>query len=38
MMPAKVPGMPHCLEAEMMGAIKAKLEPKKMGTFPLVTM
>ena len=37
-MPAIVPGIPHCLEAEMMGAIKAKLEPKKMGTFPLVTM
>ena len=35
-MPASVPGMPHCLEAEMMGAIKAKLEPKKMGTLPLV--
>ena len=29
--------MPHCLDAEMMGAIKAKLEPKKIGTLPLVT-
>jgi hypothetical protein len=29
--------MPHCLEAEMMGAIKAKLDPRKMGTLPLVT-
>lgn len=31
-----MPGIPHCLEAEMMGAMKAKLEPKKMGTLPLV--
>ena len=37
MMPASVPGMPHCLLAAMMGAMKAKLLPKKMGTRPLVT-
>ena len=36
-MPARVPGMPHCLEAAMMGAMKAKLDPKKMGTLPFVT-
>ena len=36
-MAAIVPGMPHSLEAEMIGAMKAKLEPKKMGTCPLVT-
>ena len=36
-MPASVPDMPHCFEAEMMGAMKAKLEPRKMGTLPLVT-
>ena len=34
--PANVPGIPHCLLAEMMGAIKAKLEPKKIGTLPFV--
>ena len=38
--PAKetiVPGIPHSLEAEMIGAMKAKLEPRKMGTCPFVT-
>jgi len=35
--PAMVPGIPHILDAEMMGAMKAKLEPRKMGTCPWVT-
>ena len=34
--PANVPDIPHCLPAAMMGAIKAKLLPKKIGTLPLV--
>jgi len=29
--------MPHILEAEMMGAMNAKLEPRKIGTSPRVT-
>ena len=35
--PESVPGNPYSSVALMMGAIKAKLLPKKMGTLPLVT-
>jgi hypothetical protein len=34
--PAIVPGSPHCLVAAMIGAIKAKELPRKIGTLPLV--
>lgn len=34
--PAMVPDIPHCSEADFMGAMKAKLLPRKMGTIPLV--
>ena len=34
--PAIVPGNPHCLEAAMIGAMKAKELPRKIGTFSLV--
>ena len=33
----KVPDRPHSAEARIMGEMNAKLEPKKMGTMPLVT-
>ena len=35
--PDRVPSSPHCLEAKRIGAMKAKLDPRKMGTFPRVT-
>ena len=35
--PESVPLNPHCLDASFIGAIKAKEEPKKIGTFHLVT-
>ena len=34
--PAMVPGSPHCLVAAMIGAMKAKELPRKIGTLPLV--
>ena len=34
--PAIAPGSPHCLVAAMIGAIKAKELPRKIGTLPLV--
>ena len=36
MIPANVPGIPHCFDAEMIGAMKANDDPRKMGTLPLV--
>ena len=35
--PNSVPGIPHCLDADIIGAINANEEPKKIGTLPFVT-
>ena len=35
--PAIVPGMPHSFVASLIGAMNAKLLPRKMGTTPFVT-
>ena len=36
MIPANVPGIPHCSEALMIGAMKANDDPRKIGTLPFV--